>query len=358
MSNMSHPNTFTTSNVDLKDEAECRRIDAFVRAHPDATPFHLTGWSRAIERACGQRATYLKAESGTGQVAGVLPLTEIRSALFGKALVSSGFAVGGGMLSESEEAGRLLIATAVEHAKVGGFQTIELRGAYGSGKGWMIDTDTYLGFTRGLAKDDDAELLAIPRKQRAEVRKALGFELQVEVGSSATDRDAHFAVYAESVRNLGTPVFPKVMFSAVLDELGDEADILTVRKEGRAIASVLSLYWRGTVMPYWGGGTADARVWRANDMMYYALMLHARKVKGCTHFDFGRSKAGTGPAAFKRNWGFEPAALSYAKFAPNGGEVRDINPTSAKYRFQVSAWQKLPLWLANRLGPLISRGLG
>jgi hypothetical protein len=143
-----------------------------------------------------------------------------------------------------------------------------------------------------------------------------------------------------------------------LDGFGEEADILTIRQEGRAIASVLSLYWRGTVMPYWGGGTADARTWRANDLMYYALMLHARSAKGCTRFDFGRSKAGTGPAAFKRNWGFEPEQLSYAKLALDGGAPRDINPMSAKYRFQIAAWQKLPLWLANRLGPLLSRGLG
>ena len=153
-------------------------------------------------------------------------------------------------------------------------------------------------------------------------------------------------------------MFPRALFDAILDAFGEEADILTVRQSGRAIASVLSLYWRGTAMPYWGGGTSNARVWRANDMMYYALMLHARGAKGCTRFDFGRSKAGTGPAAFKRNWGFEPEQLSYAKLALDGGAPRDINPMSAKYRFQVAAWQKLPLWLANRLGPMLSRGLG
>ena len=227
-----------------------------------------------------------------------------------------------------------------------------------SGPEWHVDAETYLGFARNLASDDEAELLAIPRKQRAEVRKSLGFDLTVETGNSMRDRDAHYAVYSTSVRNLGTPVFPRLLFDAMLDELGDEADILTIRHDGVAIASVLSLYWQGTVMPYWGGGTADARTWRANDLMYYALMLHARKEKGCTRFDFGRSKAGTGPAAFKRNWGFEPTPLSYAKLALDGGAPRDINPMSAKYRFQVAAWQKLPLWLANRIGPLISRGLG
>jgi Acetyltransferase (GNAT) domain len=121
---------------------------------------------------------------------------------------------------------------------------------------------------------------------------------------------------------------------------------------------VLSLYHGGTVMPYWGGGTADARTWRANDLMYYALMLHARKEKGCTRFDFGRSKTGTGPAAFKRNWGFEPQPLTYGKYAPDGQKPREINPLDPKYRLQVQLWQKLPLWLANMMGPMIAKGLG
>ncbi len=349
---------FTVRTARIDEAEEAKLIDAFVRAHPSATPFHLTGWSRAVERSCGQKAHYLMAESGDGAIAAVLPMTEVKSMLFGKALCSSGFAVGGGLLSLSETAGQQLVEAALTHARAAGFPTVELRGGTLPSAGWHIDADTYLGFTRDLAKDDEAELLAIPRKQRAEVRKALGFGLIVEVGTSPKDRAAHYEVYATSVRNLGTPVFPRALFDAVIDEFGEAADILTIRHEGRAIASVLSLYFGGTVMPYWGGGTADARTWRANDLMYYALMLHARNAKACTRFDFGRSKVGTGPAAFKRNWGFEGEPLSYAKLALDGGAVRDINPTSAKYRLQVAAWKKLPLWLSNALGPMLSRGLG
>ncbi len=358
MSDMSDHPQVTVSSVRLFDQNEAARIDAFVRSHPGATPFHLSGWSRAVEAGCGQRAHYLVAEAGDGAVLGVLPLSHIRSMLFGQALASSGFAVDGGVLAISELASKALIAAGQALAASLKCPTLELRGGTLPETGWMIDDATYLGFSRDLASDDEAELLAIPRKQRAEVRKALGFGLDLAVGNGDADRAAHYHVYATSVRNLGTPVFPRALFDAVLDELGESADILTVRREGRAIASVLSLYMNGTVYPYWGGGIADARVWRANDMMYYALMLHARKAKGCTRFDFGRSKAGTGPAAFKRNWGFEPQPLRYAKWTSDGGQARDINPTSAKYRFQVAAWQKMPLWLANRIGPLLARGLG
>jgi FemAB-related protein (PEP-CTERM system-associated) len=338
----------------LPDMAEA--IDRFVLAHEDGTPFHRTAWSVAVTQGCRQKCHYLIAQDGAGTIAGVLPLTEIKSRLFGHALASAGFAVGGGILAHSDIAARQLSDAAIALAESLGCPGIEMRGGP-SPDGWNREEGTYLGFSRSLAPDDEAELLAIPRKQRAEVRKALGFDLSIDVGTGQADRKAHYQVYATSVRNLGTPVFPRKLFDAALDAFGEDADILTVRHEGRAIASVLSLYHNGVVMPYWGGGTDEARKWRANDLMYYALMLHARK-KGCVAFDFGRSKVGTGPASFKKNWGFEPTPLSYAKWTANGQAPREINPLNPKYKLQVAIWKKLPLWAANRVGPILARGLG
>lgn len=348
--------TVTIKPADLTDRVEAQRIDDFINGMPGGTPFHLTGWSRAVERGCGQRSYYLAAEDRSGGIVGVLPLTEVHSPFFGRALVSSGFAVNGGVLADDPLVAKQLVEQAVKLAAQLKCPTLELRGGAAPGGDWHVDHTTYLGFARDLATDDAAELLAIPRKQRAEVRRALGFDLEIVTG--ANGRAEHYAVYAESVRNLGTPVFPRALFESVLDEFGDAADILTVRHDGKAMASVLSLYWRGTVMPYWGGGTREARTFRANDMMYYALMCHARTQKGCTRFDFGRSKTGTGPSVYKQHWGFEGEPLTYASLSVAGGELRDINPMNPKLRLQVAAWQRLPLWLANRIGPMISRGLG
>lgn len=343
-------------SADLGDARESARIDAFVHEHRDATPFHLTGWSRGIERGCRQRAHYLFAERD-GAVAGVLPLTHVRSPLFGSALVSSGFAVDGGVLAHDEATTAALIAGAWTLAERLGCPTLELRGGPTPDSGWHLDEETYLGFARPLGADDETELKAIPRKQRAEVRKALGNDLTVEIGRSASDLATHYSVYAQSVRNLGTPVFPKSLFREVLGALDERADVLTVHHSGQPIASVLSFYFNNTVYPYWGGGVFSAREFRANDRMYFALMRHARE-RGCTRFDFGRSKAGTGPAAFKKNWGFEPHPLAYAVRTAAGAAPRAVNPLSPRYRLQVAAWKKLPVWLANRIGPPIARGLG
>ncbi|WP_188055606.1 FemAB family XrtA/PEP-CTERM system-associated protein [Sphingosinithalassobacter sp. CS137] len=344
-------------SADLADPIERARIGAFVHDHPEGTPFHLPAWSTAVARGCGQKAHYLIAQRANGEVAGVLPLTEVHSPLFGRALVSAGFGVGGGILAEGAGPVAPLAEAAWELAARLSCPTVELRGGAHPGGAWMADETTYCGFTRDLAEDDEAELKAVPRKQRAEVRRSFEKELEISVGCHVDDAAAHYAVYAESVRNLGTPVFPRRLFSEVLREFGNSADMLTVRHRGVAVASVLSLYWNGTVYPYWGGGTAAARALRANDHMYFGLMSHARE-RGCRRFDFGRSKTGTGAAAFKKNWGFDPRPLAYFTRTANGAAPRVVNPQNPRYRLQVAAWQRLPLPIANRLGPWISKGLG
>ncbi len=340
------------------DSSLAPSVAAFIAAHPLATPFHSPGWVNAIADSTGHPGNWLIARHGD-DVAGVLPVHAITSPLFGRALVSTGFAVGGGILCADEAAGRALADAAREAAQRLGMAGIELRGGWlpQATDGWSIQAEAHAGFARSLCADDEAELLAIPRKQRAEVRRGLGYAMDVRTGSSADDRAMHYAVYAQSVRNLGTPVFPRALFAAVLDQLGDDADILTVLADGKPVASVLSLYHCGTVMPFWGGGVADARRLRANDVMYYALMNHARR-RGCNAFDFGRSKVDSGAYHFKRNWGFTPEPLSYASWSASGKPPRDTNPNSPRYKAQIALWQKLPLAVANRIGPWIAGGLG
>ena len=348
-----HPVSAHPIAAPLSDDAAW---DAYVAAHPAATPFHTRAWCEAITRATGHKHHLIAQRDATGAIVGLLPLHHVRSPLFGRALVASGFGVGGGLLADNDAVAAVLADAAIDLAKSLGVPSIELRGGP-LPEGWRVEDDVYAGFAHPLAADEESELLAIPRKQRAEVRKALGGDLKVTVGTDAEHRADHYRVYATSVRNLGTPVFPKPLFSHVLDAFGADADILNVRNDRDVVASVLSLYWRGTVMPYWGGGLAEARTLRANELMYFALMNHARD-RGCTRFDFGRSKLGTGPFAYKKNWGFDPEPLSYARWLAEGERPRDTNPTSAKYRLQVDLWKKLPLWAANRIGPLIARGLG
>ena len=333
-------------------------VEAFVAAHPQGTPFHRPAWVQAVAQGTGNRALMLIAEGGGG-ISGVLPLSKIHSPIFGRMLAASGFGVGGGVLVAPGTDPAPLHAAAEALAARHHCPTIELRGGAlpTDRPGWTIRTESHAGFVRALAASDEAELTAIPRKQRAEVRKGIAGDLTVTVGTGTRDRAAHYAVYAESVRNLGTPVFPRRLFAAMLDGFGADADILTVWHGGAPVASVLSLYHGGAVMPYWGGGTFAARKLRANDRMYYELMLHARR-RGADRFDFGRSKTGSGPYDFKRNWGFVPEPLAYAAWTAPGAPKRNADPTSATHSRRIDLWKKLPLPVANLIGPWIARGLG
>lgn len=344
--------------VTLDQPDEVARLEALVAAHPQGSAFHRPAWLSSVAKGTGNQALALVAERG-GEVTAYLPLLEIHSAVFGRVLASSGFGVGGGALLSEGTDGSALFAAAEELALRRACPSIELRGGPlpEDRPGWQVRHDTHCGFVAPLAADDEAQLLAIPRKQRAEVRKGIANDLTVEVGRDAAARAAHYAVYAESVRNLGTPVFPRSLFDAVLDGFGDAADILTVHHEGAPVASVLSLYHKGAVMPYWGGGTRAARALRANDRMYFELMRHARQ-RGVTRFDFGRSKTGGGAYDFKRNWGFEPEPLGYASWTAPGVIARDADPTSAKHAAMIALWRQLPLAISNRLGPWLARGLG
>jgi FemAB-related protein (PEP-CTERM system-associated) len=345
----------TVHEARLDDLAVVSEIDAWICAREGSTPFHRPAWIRAVQRGTRQRAIMLVAHDVAGSIVGVLPLTLMRSILFGKALVSSGFAVDGGILAASGRAAGALADACWVLARTHGCASAELRG----GKipdDWIIKADAYLGFSRQLEGDDDAQLLAVPRKQRAEVRKSLDNGLVFETGRDSRMRALHYRLYADSVHRLGTPVFPRALFDAVLDGFAD-ADIALVSKDGRPLSSVLSLYHRNAIMPYWQGSVAASRAERSTDYLYYRLMNAAREL-GCTRFDFGRSKVGTGTAAFKKNWGFEGAPLGYAVRTTDGHAPRDVNPLSPQFRRKVEMWKKLPLPVASLIGPWLSRGLG
>lgn len=341
-------------SISLLEDGAFGVWDDFVRDHPASTPFHLSAWQRALEPGMGHKVLWLTYRSKAGALEGVLPLTQVKSRLFGHTLIASAFAVYGGPLYQSPEAKAALIEAAISAVQDTGASALELRSQTREMEAWPAKTDLYVTFKREINADPDVNMKAIPRKQRAMVRKGIKFDLHSKESGSV---DHHYAIYAESVRNLGTPVFPKRWFQALQHFYGRECDILIIKKDDKSLASVMSLYFKGEVLPYYGGGTADARAFAANDYMYWALMEHARE-KGCTSFDFGRSKVGTGAFSFKKNWGFEPTPLAYEFYLPSGADMPDVNPLNPKYQLMIKTWRKLPLWAANRMGPFISRNLG
>jgi FemAB-related protein (PEP-CTERM system-associated) len=327
--------------------------DAFVMGCSEATFFHRAGWEMVIRRSFGHRTHYIYVVRD-GRIEGVLPLVEIKSALFGHVLISNGFSVCGGPACVNEGARAALNSAAEDIFRASGASYLEYRCPPSPQEGWQSRSNLYAGFSGSLPADEAENLKQIPRKQRAVVRKAIESPLAWEIDSNV---DKLYDLYAVSVRNLGTPVFGKKYFANLLAVFAPDCDVLTVSDNGRPVASVLNFYFRGAVLPFYTGAVPEARRLGANDLMYWRLMRHA-SARGCTMFDFGRSKVGTGPYDFKKNWGFTPVPLTHQFLTRPGVAIPDVNPLNPKYRLMIAAWKKLPLPVANRLGPLIVRNIG
>jgi FemAB-related protein (PEP-CTERM system-associated) len=335
------------------ESGDSARWDAFVEACANATFFHLIGWKHIIEQVFRHRTHYLLAERD-GDIAGVLPLAEVRSRLFGHSLVSLPFAVYGGVASGDAAVVAALHAAAIELARELGVEHLEMRNVRRAEPDWPRQ-DLYVTFRKPILPDVEANLLAIPRKQRAMVRKAIGRGLAAEVDPGV---ERFFALYADNVHRHGTPPYPKRYFEALREVFGDHCEVLTVLSpQGETVSSVLSFYFRDEVLPYYAGDLDVARELAANDFKYWDLMRRACE-RGVKVFDYGRSKRGTGSFDFKKNWGFEPQPLAYEYKLFKGDAIPQNNPANPKYRAMIALWRRLPRGVANALGPSIVRNLG
>ena len=329
------------------------RWDQFVLDCSEATFFHMSGWKTVIEQAFGHRTCFLLAEAD-GRIEGVLPLAEVKSFLFGHSLVSLPFCVYGGIAASSERAKTALDQAAQKCAESMNVDHLEYRTLLHSHDDWA-HKDLYVTFRKNIDSDNERNLLAIPRKQRAMVRKGIKAGLKSEIDKGV---DRFFSAYAASVHRLGTPVFSKRYFEILTKVFESNCEVLAITNaDGRLIASVLSFRFRDEILPYYGGGTAEAREVAGNDFMYWEVMRRACD-QGVRIFDYGRSKRGTGSFDFKKNWGFEPQQLDYKYLLIKGKSVPDHNPLNPKYQMFIKLWQHLPLRLANIIGPHIVKSLG
>jgi FemAB-related protein (PEP-CTERM system-associated) len=205
-----------------------------------------------------------------------------------------------------------------------------------------------------LDTDPESILLSVPRKTRAEIRA--GVHNGLEFKEDAIGIDDFYAIYSRSVRDLGTPVFSKRLFSNGPRILGSDCRIFSVHWQGKPVAAVWTLFYKDEVIPYYGGSIREYNRLAVNNFMYWMLIQY-----GCQHgykvFDFGRSKKGTGSFDFKKRWGMTMSVLPYQYRLLLEESLPDTSPLNPKFSLGIRLWRKLPLPVANTLGPLISRHL-
>ena len=339
--------------LDPADAAGAQRWDEFVFACADATFFHRAAW-QDILRSVFRHPTYFLFAEKAGEIQGVLPLAHVNSLLFGNALVALPFAVYGGVAASTPAAATALEDEAQRLAQTLGVDHLEFRNLQPRHADWPTQ-DLYVTFRKEILPEVEANLQAIPRKQRAMVRKGIKNGLVSHIDGNA---DRFFKLFADNVHRHGTPAMPKRYFGTLLETFGDDCEVLTVTDaDGRLLSSVLSFYFRDEVLPYYAGDDESARHLAANDFKYWELLRRSCE-RGLKVFDYGRSKRGTGAYAFKKNWGFEAQPLHYEYCLYKRDSIPQNNPNNAKYRLFIEAWRRLPIGIANRLGPHIVRNLG
>lgn len=325
--------------------------DAYVFGHPDGTLFHLMAWKRAIKREFGFEARYLLAEDN-GHIQGVLPLFLLSNWIQGSTLISTPFAVYGGICTSDANTALGLRQAACRMAVDEGVDYLELREPrrpFGDG---FLTKGLYVTFEQQLCRDPEQLMRGLPKDTRYMIRKAQKSGLRAVTDNAQLD--SFHETYAQSVRNLGTPVFSKRFFKILLEEFGEAAEITVVWHGSKPLAGVLSFRFRDAILPYYGGSLPEGRQFAANNFMYWQVLRRACEA-GFRTFDFGRSKLGTGSYFFKTQWNMRERPLPYQYYLVRRRSMPNFSPVNPRFKLATDVWKRVPLSLTKALGPALIR---
>lgn len=330
--------------------------DPFVRGCPESSIYHLSGWTELAREVFGHRALFLESRGSAGELVGVLPLIQQRSWLLGNFATSTAFFNYGGALAADRLIAQQLMLRASEEAKALGCRYLEFRDVQPRPGEWTRRTDK---ITLRLTLPETVEALSkrLGSKLRSQVKRAEREEVQCRTGSLEL-LDAFYAVFAENMRDLGTPVYPRRFFEAVLKRFAEHCQLVVIESRGEPWAAGFLVYWRGQAEIPWASCRAKAKPLGANMKLYWEVLSQAI-ARGCTSFDFGRSTVDSGTYRFKRQWGAEPVPLYWYRWERNGigGATSAAEERGRVMELATALWQRLPLPIANSLGPLLSGAL-
>ncbi|MGD2019262.1 MAG: FemAB family PEP-CTERM system-associated protein [Planctomycetota bacterium] len=329
-------------------------IDAFVLEAEEGTFFHLTGWTRAVVEEFRHRDRSLVARRA-GEVVGVLPLTECAGLLGGRALISNAYAVYGGPVAVSADVEVALVRAAEETAVAERVGRLELRCRKDLGLGFDR-LDLHATFVRELPRDPEEVLKRMPKKARADARKA-------RKDHGLTLREGRWYVsdlvrlFHENKRGLGSPALPASFFRRLLDVFPEHATVHLTKREGEPLMAVMSFLFRDQVLAYYSGTAENVdRRYKASAFTYMALQEWSVE-RGYRVFDFGRSRKDSGAFSFKARQGFEAEDLHYQIRLVKDRELPSLNPSNPKTLVLQRTWRSLPAGVARALSTPLSRFL-
>lgn len=329
--------------------------DEFVLEHPQASACHRAAAVAIGQRAFGLETFYLSAADDAGRLTGVLPLVEQSSVIFGRFLSSIPFFTYGGVLARDPQVAAALAARAGELARERRAKHVELRhDAPLAGLGFAERLDK-LSMVLPLPADEAALSRQLGSKLRSQIKRAERENPEILWGGAELLGD-FYQVFARSMHELGTPVYPRRFFDVTLEALRDVLEVLVVRVRGRAEAAAMMIRHGDRIEVPWAACSPEGKRGALNMRMYWE-MLRRCVAQGARAFDFGRSTLDSGTYRFKAQWGAKPLQLHWYYWLPEGAELPRLNHSNPKYELAARVWRRMPLWSANLIGPWVARNL-
>ena len=337
--------------------AEATAVDAWVRSHPVASAYQLSAWCRAVGEAYAYRSQFLVARRG-GRLAGVLPLCTIARPFGKPRWVSQPFCDLGGPLGEDAQVTAALAAHARRELGVRQLGSLELRCSAGPADGGSNLEGRKVRMVLQLPDSAEALMKSYPPKLRSQIRKAEKNGLGAELSTAAAAVQDFYDVHAQNMRRLGSPAHSLDWFKAIHRHYGaDGMFIMLVRHEGKVIGAGWVLLCAGKAVIPWASTLADYNRLAPNMLLYWAIQSRLCAL-GVREFDFGRSTFGEGTYKFKEQWGALPHPLAWQEWKA-GAELPVAESGAARAGslrpLVEKAWSKLPLSVANQLGPRLRR---
>jgi serine/alanine adding enzyme len=327
--------------------------DEFVQQRPDGKLCLLTRWSSMVAAHLGHPVFYLAAFDGD-RVSGVLPLTLVKSRLFGARMISQAFSNYGGALAVDPQTVQSLVGMAIDLAAEHSCRQLELR-SLDSADGNLVTCTDKVCMYLCLRFDPDELWSRLRSEIRNRVRKAEKAHLTMAFGGVEM-LDAFYRVWTARMHELGTPSYPRSLFRRILKVFPEHTTIGLVRLGEQTVGAGFFCSFNGFVQCRWAATDIRFNALAPNVLLYWAAIRHYCR-QGASVFDFGRSTYGSAQYEFKRRWGTEVVHLHYQYWTPPGTVLSLIRPDQPKYRHRVAIWKRVPLWATRIVGPVISRSL-
>jgi FemAB-related protein (PEP-CTERM system-associated) len=323
----------------------------FVFAHAHGSPFHLTAWKNSIQATFGYIPKYVLAAEGN-VIRGVLPLFLVDNLVVGRTLLSSPFAVYGGILADSKAVAALIYEHAIRLGRALDVDYIELRNSHAEQCVGKSNIGRYVTFTQPAQVDESELFETLPKKTRNMVRKSLRYPYESRIQTS--DFRNFEELYARNMHRLGTPSFPSQHFAELKRNFNNFINVREIALDGKVVAASFNFYFRDQMHLYYAASDPSYQDKAVNNFLYWDSIGWAGQ-QGFRTFDFGRCKRGTGVFEFKRHWAATMRELPYEVILLRRKHVPNYSPLNPKFRLAIEVWKSLPLAVARIVGPQLIR---